>query len=375
MLRKIFNMFELDPYILSATDYSIVRVENLQKVLQPKLLGSGEFANIYKGRFNGCEVAIKQSVIGGRYNQDLVINVFLHEEFIFKKIEARRKAEPNNQDHAYIVQYFGTHTLYQQTTIQKTLVLEFANQGDLHAKLNDNNFTWAMRYQILKHIAQALRFLHTLNPPVVHGDIKTENILLSQTNGELQGKICDFGLSKEATERDPSGQIIGSPIYLDPQTLDGESRGIEVDVWALGLMLWELFEKKMAYHNAGLTCFNDLYYRAVIQKLPHVISQPDQATLQTEVKLAVASLALQSESIPENETIPTAAPLFEQIENIVKEKTEQVEKAQRQAKKASLIVQACTLFARKDRPKASELVDVLSKPADEISPQLTRLIK
>ena len=66
-------------------------------------------------------------------------------------------------------------------------------------------------------LAQGLRYLHTSKPPILHGDLKSRNILL---DSRFRAKLCDFGLLLK-TETG----ISGTPFWLAPDYLRGEKRG------------------------------------------------------------------------------------------------------------------------------------------------------
>ncbi|KAK6267764.1 hypothetical protein QUC31_011924 [Theobroma cacao] len=77
------------------------------------------------------------------------------------------------------------------------LIYEYMANGDLRKQLsvNDANvLDWKARLQIAIDTAQGLEYLHEgIKPPIVHRDLKTANILLTE---KMQAKIADFGLSK-----------------------------------------------------------------------------------------------------------------------------------------------------------------------------------
>ncbi|KAG8894545.1 hypothetical protein FRB99_001193, partial [Tulasnella sp. 403] len=101
--------------------------------------------------------------------------------------------------------------------------------------------------------AKGLRYLHELDPPICHGDIKALNVLIT---GEHRAMLCDFGLAK-AMENMPSGLTTstfnqgGTLPYESPELLLGKSmRSPESDVWAWGCLLQEIFTGKSPYYWA-----------------------------------------------------------------------------------------------------------------------------
>jgi serine/threonine-protein kinase PBS1 len=134
-------------------------------------------------------------------------------------------------------------------------VFEYLPNGSLHDRLHECNpldvLPWTRRVQIASNIACGLEYLHhEANPPIVHRDIKSQNILL--TNKDF-AKLADFGLSKAAPVDATSFQSIetvvkGSIGYLDPQYLITGVFSSKSDVYSFGVVLLELISGHPAVH-------------------------------------------------------------------------------------------------------------------------------
>ena len=85
------------------------------------------------------------------------------------------------------------------------LVMEYMENGSLYDLLRNESFFMGgeIILQILRDIAQGLRFLHSSKPPVLHGDLKARNILI---DSRFRAKVCDFGLSVKG-KNDLSGTL------------------------------------------------------------------------------------------------------------------------------------------------------------------------
>ena len=81
------------------------------------------------------------------------------------------------------------------------LIMEYMEYGSLHDLLhNETMFCGGeIILQILRDVAQGLRFLHSSKPPILHGDLKSKNILI---DSRFRAKVGDFGLS---TKKSKSG--------------------------------------------------------------------------------------------------------------------------------------------------------------------------
>ena len=79
---------------------------------------------------------------------------------------------------------------------------------------------------------------------VVHRDVKPQNVMILDSNTELLAKLTDFGIARqvgsELTTLTATGQVIGTPDYLSPEQVIGEPGGPSSDLYALGVVLFEL---------------------------------------------------------------------------------------------------------------------------------------
>ncbi|XP_039172334.1 probable leucine-rich repeat receptor-like protein kinase At5g49770 [Eucalyptus grandis] len=127
---------------------------------------------------------------------------------------------------------------------EQLLVYEFLPNGTLKESLSGKSgirLDWARRLKVSIGAARGLAYLHELaNPPIIHRDIKSTNILLDD---HLNAKVADFGLSKLVGE-DERGhvttQVKGTMGYLDPEYYMTQQLTEKSDVYGFGVLMLEL---------------------------------------------------------------------------------------------------------------------------------------
>ncbi|KAL9011296.1 MAG: hypothetical protein Q9173_003850 [Seirophora scorigena] len=131
--------------------------------------------------------------------------------------------------------------------LSPSLHLEYLPEGSVGDHLEAGRlFSHFECKQILAQGSDALAYLHTLDPQIVHRDVTTNNILiLHRPPGDLYIKFADFGISREG---DALKTICGTYLYLAPEVYEANAIPLErrpsytalVDVWSLGVVLVEL---------------------------------------------------------------------------------------------------------------------------------------
>lgn len=117
------------------------------------------------------------------------------------------------------------------------MVMEFLHGEDLrHAMRNGHTGALRDKIRIALEIAKALGYIHTQN--IIHRDVKPENVHISDA-GVV--KLMDFGIAKtEGLSMTKAGFVLGTPYYMAPEQVRGENITGQVDVYAFGILLFEL---------------------------------------------------------------------------------------------------------------------------------------
>ncbi|KAI8329164.1 kinase-like domain-containing protein [Choanephora cucurbitarum] len=193
----------------------------IQDFIVGEHLGKGKFGSVYKA----------QEVTSG---QIVALKILKKKELEQHKVEPFIKREIEIQghlNHPAITRLYG----YFHDQEQIYLVLEYAGDKDLYSCLETHGvFTETEVANSMIEIANGLAYMHQLG--VFHRDIKLENILIND-HGTL--KIADFGWAVY----DPNPRrntFCGTLDYLPPEMIQRQSHGATVDIWALGILCYEL---------------------------------------------------------------------------------------------------------------------------------------
>ncbi|CAN4122361.1 unnamed protein product [Withania somnifera] len=130
----------------------------------------------------------------------------------------------------------------------KLIVVEFMPNGSLYELLHCSSKppNWIKRVRFALQIARAVHFLHSSNPPVIHRDIKSSNILI---DGSFNARLGDFGLSLRGHVEDvvvKSTPPAGTLGYLDPAYLAPGDLSTKSDVFSFGILLLEIITGRNA---------------------------------------------------------------------------------------------------------------------------------
>lgn len=203
------------------------RCKNLQ-IYCDKNLGTGSYSKVFPGKYKNKMVAVK-----------IILTKYLDKKIIIqlqRELEIIRILQKN--PHPNIVKYYKIIN----TEDEMIIVMELCSGGEL-LKLIKNRIDKEKIKDYHKQITSG--FKHLINMNIMHRDIKSTNILLSEDKKTI--KIIDFGLSKIITN-DLNKTICGSPLYMAPELLKHQKYNTKSDIWSIGILLYEMIYGNTPFH-------------------------------------------------------------------------------------------------------------------------------
>jgi len=198
-------------------------------------ISSGSFGEVSRAKWRGSEVAVKVlKTPGGKQVGDKVLNLFLKEVSILSKLR-----------HPSIVLFMGA-----SISPRLCIVMEYLPKGSLYYLLHvqKEKFSYNLVLRMGKEISEGLNYLHLCSPKIIHRDVKSSNILVTES-GSI--KIADFGISKETTSGSDSTMtgFMGTSSYMSPEMIQGTRYSEKVDVYSFGILLLERYTHKVPFKS------------------------------------------------------------------------------------------------------------------------------
>src|SRR6188474_1403289 len=183
----------------------------------------------------------------------------------------REARAANRVDHAHII---DIHDIGETDEGELYLVMEYLVGTPLSSELARGPLPLARALDILEQMGAALARAHDLG--VVHRDLKSDNILLTQRGGRKDFvKILDFGLA--AIARDPrlapKGAVFGTPEYMSPEQARGAEATAQSDLYALGVLFFEMLTGQLPFRSSDRETLLEMQRTAPAPK-PRII-KPD----------------------------------------------------------------------------------------------------
>lgn len=245
------------------------------------MIGRGAYGRVYRGNWNGNIVAVKvitsdsgrRSLDGaqmhqrpGAYTEDISMkSIGMHEAAISTAL-----SHPNVvHTYQYSVRHVEVSREKRDDSLDQTLpstpmteiwlISEFCNRGPLLTAIENGMFlikpndqrgqpNLIFILQTLQEISSAMEYLHSHD--IVHGDLTGGNVLLTSSDKDGRGftaKVVDFGLSRICEGGALKTSKMGCAEYMPPELITGGLLTKSGDVYAFGVILWELYHGERAW--------------------------------------------------------------------------------------------------------------------------------
>lgn len=235
-----------------------VQVGNHRVVIE-KYLSEGGFAHVYVVRLprpvDGADLAVLKRV---------AVPDKEHLANMRTEVETMKKLK----GHKHIVRYIDSHaSQLKGGGYEVFLLMEYCSGGGLIDFMNTrlrNRLTEPEILQIFSDVAEGVACMHYLRPPLLHRDLKVENVLISTSGSSKTYKLCDFGSAappRPAATSAAEGRLIEDDVqrhttlqYRSPEMIDVYRKqpiDEKSDVWALGVFLYKLCYYTTPFEEVG----------------------------------------------------------------------------------------------------------------------------
>jgi len=227
----------------------IRNIINADEISLEEQVGIGSFAQVFKGNWKGAPVAIKRFSFFDIDSQKEVLDDFYKETALMSSLH-----------HPNIVKFYGVAKKHPYLY----LITEYCEKGSLYSILNNKEIRLSNR-KILKmalDVVRGMEYLHGSNPPIIHRDLKTGNLLCDKG---WTVKVADFGLSRVVDSNKRRMTFCGTIETCAPEILNKDRTYTEkVDVYSFGIVLWEMHTRQPIYPDLN---FFELSEKIVYQDL------------------------------------------------------------------------------------------------------------
>mmetsp|Transcript_67785 Transcript_67785/g.196007 ORF Transcript_67785/g.196007 Transcript_67785/m.196007 type:complete len:288 (+) Transcript_67785:157-1020(+) len=202
-------------------------------------IGQGTTAVVFLGKLRGVIVAVKEIRA-------------LSDETDLATIQAvqRELRVLTNVSHPNIVRFVGLVTEY----FPLRLVLEYCAGGSLFELLHNSwqiPISWTQRLKMLSDTASAEEYLHSFDPPIIHRDLKSLNLMLLHPVKDDQSvphiKLADFGFAR--IEERAMTQGVGTKHWMAPEVLKGTDYTTKADVFSFAMVAFEVAFRHVPFES------------------------------------------------------------------------------------------------------------------------------
>jgi serine/threonine protein kinase len=218
---------------------------NLSDIERLELVGEGATALVYRGMLQGQVVAVKKMdchpssmTEKGRIN-------------LSRELKILHKVQ-----HCNLVSFYGVAVSGSTLNI----VMEYCSGGTAFDLLHNQDsvvMSWVQRWKISMDVAQAMHYLHSFAPQIIHRDLKSLNLLFKDAVVNCEDlpevKVVDFGQSRMAAVQHGEAldmtKLAGTPHWMAPEVFQTNSYDRKVDVYSYGMILYEVICQEIPFEE------------------------------------------------------------------------------------------------------------------------------
>eukprot|EP01091_Cochliopodium_minus_P009735 TRINITY_DN2463_c0_g1_i1.p1 TRINITY_DN2463_c0_g1~~TRINITY_DN2463_c0_g1_i1.p1 ORF type:complete len:765 (-),score=220.89 TRINITY_DN2463_c0_g1_i1:77-2197(-) len=191
-------------------------------------IGEGGFGEVLKCTWRNTEVAVKQLTNKDIQKEDL--ESFVREIYLLSQLR-----------HPNILLFLGASIDYPSIFY----ITEYVPKGNLRQILETESLLWRTKVSLAMDTARGMNYLHKINPPILHRDLKSLNLLVDD---KYSIRVADFGLGKLKDVQQKANTRMGTVNWVAPEILrETDPYTEKADVFSFGIVLWEILTEKIPY--------------------------------------------------------------------------------------------------------------------------------
>jgi len=208
-----------------------------------RLLGEGAFAEVYrvKHRFLGRQAMKVLKIVGTTVDE---LEQYLEEAIILSQI-----------GHPNVIRVYDANVTETSRGLCGFFTMEYVAGGNLEQFWRSHGVQFVpieTTVEIMRQACRGIAVAHSQEPPIIHRDIKPQNILVGYDAGGIRVRVSDFGLAKRVNPLTLMASTKGTRCFKPPEVFrDLQSDSCAGDVWALGSTLYLLLTDRLPFSELG----------------------------------------------------------------------------------------------------------------------------
>mmetsp|Transcript_748 Transcript_748/g.2691 ORF Transcript_748/g.2691 Transcript_748/m.2691 type:complete len:649 (-) Transcript_748:48-1994(-) len=225
-------------------EYPTITWIDISKIQKGPRLGLGASAEVRQGNWGGTPVAIKKLFNDGKQG----LPEFFREVKVMSKLS-----------HPNVILFMGIFV----DECNRYIITELMSRGSvydiIHNPSSNDKLDGEKIRQILLHTARGMSYLHSFEPPILHRDLKSHNLLVDK---DWNVKVADFGLSRAQIQATMTAT--GTPQWSAPEVIRHERYSTKADVYSFGVIIYELLSGTIPYRDIGpMTALHNVAYQGL----------------------------------------------------------------------------------------------------------------